>query len=227
MNIYTYFLLNTINDQQLNINTKLQYIKHCIDLGAELTPEIIISTIKLNNYDIIKMFVDTGREIIITGNYEFTRTNNDFKFDLRIIKLLVEISDINTLLTVVCMYPNSTDCVEYLLSVGADATSNDNRPIKLLVDAYYTYNKIPEIKLSLFESTKLLLLNNADANSKPFHSYLLEIYVFHNDLNMCKLLLDFGADINLCNIQCTYYTYTDIANLFMEHGSDKLINIKN
>ena len=123
--------------------------------------------------------------------------------------------------------------VKFLISIEANCTEPDNKPIYL---AFYNYGYI--------ELKKLLLDNGADPNAVIVdeqrradcgEKYILDRAICNCDLASCELLLEYGADIGLCQIKskysmigpgpsccycCEHEDERKIINLLKNHGLD-------
>lgn len=203
--------------------TNFDMIKLLIEHGADVTVQnnkpIMLAGYQASNIDTLKILVAHGAD-------PFNRDNKLIRSAKCIdtVKFLIELGADpfmynNELFYTACNSGN-INLVEYLIKIGSDCTQPDNKPICSL------FNGNSNIKLK-----KLLLDNGADPNSKDnYGEYLLERAVINISVDECKLLLDYGADINLCwneideLLSYNYYKdpeeMNDIIALFKEYGFD-------
>lgn len=172
-----------------------------------------------NKLKIIKLLVSEGLDVNIRDGkiiVELCKYNTKFAIITDIVKILVEygmnvLTHDNLLFIKACEY-NDISLATYLISIGATFTNiilNNNTHM----DVY-----------------KLLLENGYNPNTIHDGSCLLEKSI--NDIAKCKLLFEYGSDINYCYniINCKYdflkkisfrpSTKTQLVDLFMSHGLD-------
>lgn len=230
-------------------------VKYLVDKGARINPDDYISlntAVSEKNYAIVKLLIDKGINVrtnddialyisCMEDNLEIiglllqsgadanskknkiTDINNVCK-NVNLLKLLVEygfdLSIHSNILMISACRNNKIDIVEYLISMGANCAGND-----VIVTAYRCNS---DLKLR-----RLLLENGANTNSIVNHyeytMSLLEYSTASRNLEDCKLLLEFGADVNQChnfipNVYLGMKKEADklekIIELFMEYGLD-------
>ena len=141
--------------------------------------------------------------------------------DINIVKLLIDhgadpFSSNNILLKGACK-DNNIPLFEYLISIGAKCSDIDDLTIAC------AFSKYCDLELK-----KILLCNGTDPNMIVCDgSRILECAICNNDIDTCKLLIEYGADINLCYNadRATSPTYIfgrikPIIDLFLEYGVD-------
>lgn len=216
--------LAIINACKVTVNIKM--IKLLIENGADVSAQnneaIVTACQCVYNVDIIKILVEHGADPFARNNTLICSAKC-----VDIVKFLMELGadpfvNNNELFYNACKSKN-INLVEFLIKIGTDCTQPDNKPICSL----FIGQKPMELK-------KLLLDNGADPNSKDESGeYLLERAVLNISVEDCALLLEYGADINLCwkeideliNYDSSYYFkdpegMQDIIALFKEHGVD-------
>lgn len=185
-----------------------------------------------NNIELVQLLILYGADPLARNNKPISVASN-----IDTIKFLISLgadpfAHNNKLFCNACAV-NDIKLVNFLISIGASCIEPNNRPICL---AYYYYNVSTELK-------KLLLDNGADPNMISTDKYYKKINddesesiiitecildkAIHNcDLDGCKLLLEYGADINLCNFphkkRNNIKKIQPIVDLFMEYGKDIL-----
>lgn len=186
-----------------------------------------------NNVEITKLLLELGADINLKYSTSISKTRN-----LDIIKLLVEhgadpFVNSNELLMRVFTNNKSLPIIEYLTSIGMDCTKLNNKQVAKI----FIQNGNLQIK-------KLLLEHGINSNAmtsdytNDSEICLLELAIIKLDFYTCKLLLEYGADINLCyniiNKQYDCITKTSprhdrretvsktipFVELFMEYGLD-------
>lgn len=182
-----------------------------------------------NRLEIIKLLISSGANPSAQNNYaithlpmreEYADTNNI------IIKLLVEngadpFARDNILFNNACIY-NNLQLVEYLITIGVNCNSLTNHNV-------FCGSGSIELK-------KLLLDNGYNPNTIYAYNQmcLLELSICTFDIDSCKLLFEYGADINHCHniINERYQGFTthfshdhrgrkiQLIDLFLEYGLD-------
>lgn len=240
---------------------KFNIIKDCIVSDIDVNcnnSQILFDAIQCEDIKIINLLIDNGIDIYANDNRALyiacqndnleivkillsvgANANSEMKPILQtdnidIIKLLIENGadphvKSDKLLTSFCSTDDYLEIVEYLLSIGLSF------PNKLIFHIF-TFGNNPKIK-------RLLLENGANPNAikrwkagrtntdNYYDINLLEYSIINSDYEGCKLLFDYGADINQCyNIINKNYDELDIHNnrndieliieLFMTHGLD-------
>ena len=148
-----------------------------------------------------------------------TQLNDTDISDEEIIEKIKVLDDINmcgavdgrTLLIHASFY-NRKKVVEHLLESGADLCLKDNVGFTALHAAVSSSNE---------EISKILLLSGADVNEKDNFGNVPLFRVAPTDINIIKLLLEFGADATIENDygvspKLKFSAYSDIINLFSE-----------
>ncbi len=182
------------------------------------------------NMDILKLLIERGA--VPTDHIMNTTIclacNHDH---LDSIKFLVSLganpSAQNNMPMCIACANHNLNIVQYLASLGASYTEPNNKPI---FEAFQRRGGT-EIK-------KLLLESGADPNiiyhyplyATKANACPLDMSVISADLENCKLLFAYGADVALCNILPVKHTLfrnipdeyqkSEFVNLFMSHGLD-------
>jgi hypothetical protein len=182
-----------------------------------------------NRLKIIKLLISSGANpsaqnnhaiIYLPGRKEYADSN------ITIVKLLVEhgadpFAADNALFNNACIN-NNLELVKYLITIGVNCNSLRNHNV-------FCGSGTIELK-------KLLLDNGYDPNTIYEYNQmcLLELSICIFDIDSCKLLFQYGADIDHCHniINKRYQALTayfsryspekeiQLTNLFLEHGFD-------
>lgn len=209
-------------------NNDTKIIKFLIENGISLNngTHLLRTACQTNNLEIVKLLLSMGVETNPKENPPILQCRS-----IEIIKLLIEHGadphvESDKLLFYCCFCDNTLHVVEYLLSIGLKCSDY------AIITAFYALNKTKN-----FGIKKLLLENGANPNANVIGEgcdiNLLEMTVIDSDLDSCKLLLQYNADVNLCHnlINKNYNIInkkkkTIVANikliteLFAEHGLD-------
>lgn len=181
-----------------------------------------------NKFKIINLLLSLGADACAQNNAPMKNYIESYgNIDINVIKLLVEhgadpFCRDNLLLNEVC---DCTDLLifEYLISIGANCA---NIKSSILRRVFTSSNTIKFVKI--------LLDNGIDPNTIDNDRSLLEWSVCSKAVGNCKLLLECGADINLCHNITTinrsfFRDFTrclssnkmkPICSLFLEYGVD-------
>lgn len=216
-----------------NVDEKIEIIKECIDGGVDinfLDSEILIQSCMVKDMKILKVLLEMGANPSARNNTPLMESINNLEY----IKLLIAygadpFANGNQLLIGACIYPR-IDVVKYLLSINADCSWPNNKPI---ISAFGRREN--------YELKELILEHGADPNSIINDMSLLEYSVYRCNLKNCELLFKYGADINSCqNIINKNYDLFDIkfpshkstimnsiVSLFINYGLDisEVINV--
>lgn len=220
-------------------------VKYLVDKGAMINPDDYISlntAISEKNYAIVKLLIDKGINVrtnddialyiscmgdnleiiellLQSGADANSKKNKITNIDnvcknVNFLKLLVKYGfDLNihsNILMISACRNNKIDIVEYLISMGTNCADSD-----AIVTAYRYHS---DLKLR-----RLLLENGANTNHiinyYKYNMSLLEYSAVIHSSEDCKLLLEFGADVNKC------HNFIPNAYLDMKKGADKLEKI--
>lgn len=248
--LYQYTFECICSETKMNNEDRFEIIKECVEAGVNINynnSQILKRAIgdgdmKLFHYlfdNGIDIHVDDDEPLRIACSYNQieivkllisvgANTNDVFTkaplFDLDIIKLLVEhganpFDRLNRMFINLCHWDEYFPIIQYFISIGADCTLPDNKPII----TSFSNNHVLKIK-------RLLLENSADPNAVKIKGdkkvNLLELAVQKRDFNGFKLLLEYGANLNLCQniINKTniirYENIMGFVDLFKENGLD-------
>lgn len=202
-------------------------IKLLVDNGIDVTSRDHKSVVKAcrlpNNMDILQLLISHGADPTARDNEAicsvyYGESNNGIDTVKFLINLGADpLAQNNRLFEIACRMEN-IPLIEFLISMGADCTMDNNTQI---IWAFYR-NKDNKLK-------KLLLDNGADPNAYDEDGCLLDIAIGNCDLEGCKLLLDYGVNIDLCdfsNINLHRSSNSDIkkiqqiVDLFIDYGID-------
>lgn len=211
--------LNTLLFNTVANNTNIKIIERLIKSGADVnfctTNGITILMAALNNpnSNVVKYLLSNGAEVNFIGERGLTPLMHAISVDAPIesIKILLENgADVNakderkkTPLLYATYYDRDIQLLKLLLDNGADPNAKDknqNTPLLKLVSRKASLETFPNKKDVIqqinnsYNSVLLLLEHGADPNKSP-HSCLMEA-VRLNDVQLAKVLLDNGADIN-------------------------------
>lgn len=256
--IYIYVFEKIIYDADVTTEEKIKYLQSCIDFGIDINRnncEVLISAIQQNNYQIVKMLVENGVNIhnnndqslvdaCFEDNYDIVKlllslgadvsaqnnepiVNSIYNGNLQITKLLIEyganvFSDTNDIFMYACRY-GDFDTVEYLINMGVNYNEPNDEPIIAAFE-----------RSAMYQMKRLLFDNGANPNAIDNEQMsLLESSLNYCNLENCKLLFEYNADVNFCHniINKKFEKFTinkkninpdlnEISNLFLEHGLD-------
>lgn len=215
-------------DYYLDTNKKIKLLQECLDFGIDINhnnSRALIKAIENDDIKIVRFLIDNGINIRANDDLALiTACGNDNIDDIETIKLLlslgadpnaqnnkplsISISDLDNIMVI--------EVVKLLIDSGADPFADPN----LLSNACSTnYLLLVEYLLSIgikcsdsdicyvfklhiggsFPIKKLLLDNEANPNAKYDNGlFLLEYNIIYDGFNEIKLLLEYGADVNLC-----------------------------
>lgn len=230
----------------------LPIITFLIDSGIDIETnnKILILACLQQSTQILKVLLSAGLTLtpdnFIIKYYSENYTNLDIELDIIIV--LVEngadpFSHGNALLEIAC-YNKDYDLVTYLINIGAKCNELSHKAIRYL---FYKYGFLKIKKLFLENGTNpnvILPIRSWPIENEilPGESCPLENAILQKDFETCKLLLEYGADINLCSniinenydmidLCLHYYRISDqgildnICNLFPDVISVKIRNI--
>lgn len=206
-------ILNTAIDSGDYLSVKLLIemgINIKIDNGYALNSACIVG-----NFEIVELLLQSGAEINdnIVNSYSLAD-----RIDL--VKLLIKYgldpsASSNKLIMNACAH-RKFDIVKYLVNIGVDCTE----PKNMIIQIAYRNGANLEFK-------RFLLENSAGVdgtiyeynNGKKYNFSILEYAVLFSNLEDCKMLLEFGADINRC------YNFISGADLFVNKNNNELDEI--
>lgn len=181
-----------------------------------------------NKFKIINLLLSLGADVCAQNNAPMSNYIKSFgDITINVIKLLVEYGadpfcHDNLLLNEVCDKTNLL-IFEYLISIGANCANIKSYRIRSIFTNHGTIKFV-----------KILLDNGIGPNTIIDDRSLLEWSMCYKLESNCKLLLEYGADINLCHniinvnrsffhdfISCTSRNkMKPICSLFLEYGID-------
>lgn len=192
----------TAQDNQAIINActeslNIEMIKLLIEYGADVTAQnnkaIVTACECAASIDIMKLLITHGadplandNEVICSARYiDTVKFLMDFGAD--------PFAQDNKLFRRMCSM-GILPLVEFMIQIGVNCAEFDDGPI---ADAFY--NDRSKLK-------KILLENGANPNAYTIHIHKPRRYLLHQavrecNLGDCKLLLKYGADINLCRTE--------------------------
>lgn len=258
--VYKFAFESLCENNKIESERRIQIIKECIEAGIDISyddSKLLITAIQNKDNETVNFLIDNGIDFKAKNNNALQMAcmhNNSeiIKLLLRlgaepnsdalllvndndIIKLFIEygvdpFANSNRLFIKLCRNDINLSMVEYLISIGANCSEPDNEPIAQAFKSHYN----PKIR-------RLLLDNKADPNAMASFFQedsddicLLELCIVKVDLDGCKLLFEYGVDINHCHsIINKKYRYDariykeekelalkPIIDLFMEQGLD-------
>lgn len=218
---------NIIDDHSYSVDEKINILETCIDNGVDINydnSQVLIQAILRKNLLVITFLINSGidiqtnNEILIeacsqtdtqilkilllagldpTDNfiikYYSDNMANGMSMELDIIKLLVEngvdpFSHDNALWKIACYFMDY-NLATYLISIGVKCNELDH------VSMHGVFHRYGNMQIK-----KLFLENGVNPNViMPITLCPLEFAILYEDLDSCKLLLEYGADINLCH----------------------------
>ncbi|XP_070552782.1 putative ankyrin repeat protein RF_0381 isoform X1 [Ptychodera flava] len=127
-----------------------------------------------------------------------------------------------------CVQNDSAESLELLLKFGANTEARDAKGLTALHHA---------CQGGLYQFVKVLLEYGANVNSEtpPLPGYrgrftVLRYAVMSGDSEICRLLLGYGADPDICDMKnvapihvATQQGYTDIVQYLLEYGADVML----
>lgn len=182
---------------------------------------LLITACQKDDYEMIKILLDAGCEANALNNRAIWLYSGK-KIDFKIIKLLIErgadpFSHDNNLFYNACKGHNM-EIIRYLISIGANVSVPDNRPILEL----FKRKRSLEIK-------RLLLECGACSNTSSESESLLERAFIIGNYDDCKLLFEFNATLGVdsilynkkkfgWNFNMNIDTLRKMSELFMANG---------
>lgn len=207
-------LITTIKPENLKIINFL--IDSKIDIRANDNIALITACGR-GYYEIVKLLLELGIDACAKNNEAMKESCQDYRYlDLRIIKLLIEYgadpcSHSNILLHKACC-DGEFEIVKYVISFGVDFTKSDKNPINSSLDTYW----YPEM-------IKLLLDNGANPNMLNNKICPLERCIMYRYFDGCKMLLEYGVNINSCH---NIINKTEVLrNQFLKMSRNRIIKI--
>ena len=161
------------------VNNNVEITKLLLELGADINSKYHTSISKTRNLDIIKLLVEHGADPFVNSN-----------------ELLIRVSQNDKYLPI----------TEYLIGIGMDCTKLNNKQVAKI----FIQNGNLQIKKLLLEhgiNSNAMTSDYTRGRLEPTSMEvgytdgeicLLELAIIRLDFNTCKLLLEYGADINLC-----------------------------
>lgn len=248
--VYEYAFNKLIIDGDIDTDYRIELIEELVQFGMDINSDysrLLINAIDIQDMKLVNYLIEKGINIRARDDYPLTMAciRNDFSIiklllelgakannemikilcvtpkhiNLNVVKILVEFGADpfvdSKLLYSACEYGN-VELLEYLISIGVDCTKDK------AIDWAFGRNENLKIR-------RLLLENDANPNVINSLGFcLLELCVITHKIDSCKLLFEYGADINLCqkiinedNFKKINLTTTqEIVDLFMERGLD-------
>lgn len=223
-----YTFLKIISDSKLDADTKLNFVKLCIESGVNINCNesiALISAIENGNHQLVELLVSSGIDVCAKNNQALISIcdyDDGDEQGINMLRLLVEngadCTDQNNRAICIASEFGWLEGVKFFVDNGADPYTQNNKPLYLacynnelsvvnyLLDVGAELNN--ESISSAFNSVnkselqKILLEHGADPNTIHLatNDYLLDKTIRHIDLIGCELLLEYGADIHLCRI---------------------------
>lgn len=248
------------NQRRYTPDQKIKIISTCINFGFDINhndSEILFSIIKCYECDVLCFLIDNGINLTVKKNEALIIACNDVRSPMNeskldIIKLLlssgIDPSAYNNRVIRKLSYGIHANAVKILVENGADPFADDNvlfydaclgnnlPLIKYLISIGLDFGNLKEVSKYFmcgnFELKRLFLINGYNPNTIHRDMSLLEIALNNDDIDQCKLLFEYGADIGYCyNIIEEKYNIFQLCNcsdekriqfidLFMKHGLD-------
>lgn len=223
-----YAFSKIMKDLEIDIDSKLQIIKECIetdptfDINYNESYALIVA-IGNRHYPLVKFLIENGINVCAQDNKPVIAActmTTCMTSNMDMIKLLIlygadPMAQNNKPICVA----NNIDTIKFLIDLGADPFAQNNSPF---CEACL-YGNLPQIKFlfelgasciepdnapvnaainrSNLETTRFLLDNGADPNIGDDEiGNLLEKSVYLLNIDICELLMEYGADINLCKL---------------------------
>lgn len=239
-------------DGDIDSEEKIEIMRECILEGVDVNYNNSIALFEAIGYGdakLVNFLIDSGIDIHAKDDYALRRACENGEFE--IVKLLLSVgANMNSTKKPLILQTGHIEIIKLLIEHGADPFVNDNKLLLNSIDdlelvKYLISIGVDVIKpnnkpiLEIFENKgnievkRLLLENDADPNAMKQYATgsinLLECTINIRDIEGCKLLFEFGADINLCyNLINKNYDYfsrsynrtQEFIDLFMDHGLD-------
>jgi hypothetical protein len=260
MDELTLYAFETIaGDTCIPQDKKIRVLKQCLELGVDINHNdsaILFSVIFCNNYDVVYFLIDNGINVTARDNKALMdacgdRTMMKCNDKLKIMKLLLSYgadpnAQNNYAITVLTSQLPKFDITKLLIENKMDLFAHNN----ILFESVCRYGDIEFVKYLInmgvncanitsfifygsTEVKKLLLDNGYNPNTICYDMCLLEHKLCYYDIDSCKLLFEYGADIKYCyniiNKKCDIFrgiraygteVRTQLIDLFAEHGLD-------
>lgn len=251
---------NTIIPTNYTIAKKINMLQECLDFGIDINhnnSKILITAIEYGNLQIVQFLIDSGIDIHANSDLALIKvcTTDHIIFSFEILKLLLRSGAIasaqnNKSLENCILFMEDDviiDALKLLIEHGADPLDtsidllrharNSNLPplVEYLLDIGIKCSdsliaKVFTDNTTISSIKKLLLKHGANPNAKLDGLLLLEYAIMKTSINDIELLLEYGADVNLCyNIinqtlicksRMRYKYNIKIEELLLEYGLD-------
>lgn len=248
--LYDMALIGIIHYNKLSEDDTIKIIDECIYGGADINynnSEILITMIKRKHIKVINFLIDSGINFRVDSDCPFAMACDRNNIELIKLFLLHNIPANTSDNRAVFLRQINLDTVKLLIDHGMDPFSNNNILFrnaiaegKIGMINYLIYIK-PDLlenadlmewsflETKNAETTNILLDCGLDPNIIPSSGKcFLETCISNYNFDRCKLLLEHGADINLCGVIKNEDNVSDrkkekllkIINLCLEYGLD-------
>lgn len=225
--VYTYAFLKAVSDHNLNIESKTEIIKECVemrslfDINCNNSAGLINAVLNLD-YPLVKILLECGIDATAKDNEAIIIASSHIVYMIDILKLLISYgaNPIARNNEPICKATN-TNTVKFLIDLGADPFAQNNKlfksacfrhdmsTIKFLFDIGINSTMFDaRVIWNIFgsdcsiELKKLFLDNGADPDTiYGGNGSFIDIAICSCNIDYCKLLLEYGADAKLCNIK--------------------------
>ena len=181
----------------------LSIVKFLISLGVDITPRVFINACYADNIQLVKYLIDMGADIHVEDDKAITSTP-----DIKLVKLLVDLG-VNAFAHDNQAIINSArhgnlEIVQYLVSLGVDSKAKNKALIKAA-------------KYGNFSIVKFLLDSGADISDN-------KALINSSNVKITKILIKHGADILADNNQALINSCENCdkktAKLLIKHGTN-------
>ena len=232
----TYAFLKAIESMQVDM---IRFLLEGYDVDVnQYNGAALIDSARCGNLEVVDLLLAHDADVTIgeNGALEVAVENGH----AAVVDFLLESgADNNNTMIRIAISKGHTDVVRVLLEYGANANApnvllwavqaKNTDMIKMLLDHGATLEELNDALISSansgdVEAVKIALAHGADPNA--FSGFPLRSVAFYNYVDVCRVLLEKGADPNRNNplrIACCWASF-DVARMLLQHGADPTVH---